>query len=244
MSQGAERAADALRVEEARGASPVLAGILPIAIAIFAFWASWRSVGLPGSGKATFLLFGVLPVPLDFRELTSAGTFLTLSGVMLALLGVAVFLRRREIDNPRDYYGGLALIGLAVVALWASNDLQGMSGFKFGPGTAPRLFAVLLAVLGAVVMAIGLAFEGAALERYAWRGPLFITASVLVFAAAVRPLGLVATSFITIMVCAAAAEEVRWRETTVVAIALTIFCSLLFPYALSLPMPLWPEFWR
>jgi putative tricarboxylic transport membrane protein len=54
----------------------------------------------------------------------------------------------------------------------------------------------------------------------------------------------VVSSFVTIMICAAAAEDVRWRETILVAIALTLFCSLLFPYGLNLPMPLWPWFWR
>lgn len=152
--------------------------------------------------------------------------------------------RRGLIRNPQDFYGGLALIALGVFALWASGDLPGMRGFAFGPGTAPRMFAVLLAANGALISVNGLVFAGPAVERFGWRGPLFITASVFVFSSTVRPLGLVISSFATIMVCAAAAEDVRWRETILVAIALTIFCSLLFPYGLNLPMPLWPPFWR
>ncbi len=35
----------------------------------------------------------------------------------------------------------MALILLALIAFVASNDLPGMRGFAFGPGTAPRLFA-------------------------------------------------------------------------------------------------------
>ena len=50
-----------------------------------------------------------------------------------------------KVRGPRDFYGGLALIGLAIVAIWASGDLPGTHGFAFGPGTAPRLFAGLLA---------------------------------------------------------------------------------------------------
>jgi putative tricarboxylic transport membrane protein len=40
-------------------------------------------------------------------------------------------------------------MAIALFALWASSDLQGMHGFSFGAGTAPRMFAVLLLGLGA-----------------------------------------------------------------------------------------------
>jgi len=146
------------------------------------------------------------------------------------------------IRNPQDFYGGLALVGLALFALWASRDLPGMHGFAFGPGTAPRLFAILLGIIGAAVAAIGFFTKGPRLEHYAIRGPLFITASILVFAATIRPLGLVISSFATIVVCAAATSEVRWIETIIWAAVLTLFCSLLFPYGLNLPMQLWPRF--
>ena len=48
------------------------------------------------------------------------------------------------IRGPQDFVGGLALMAVALFALWASSDLQGMHGFSFGAGTAPRMFAVLL----------------------------------------------------------------------------------------------------
>ncbi|MFK5592657.1 hypothetical protein V7O29_22495, partial [Escherichia coli] len=52
------------------------------------------------------------------------------------------------IKGPQDFIGGLALMLLALFALWASRDLQGMHGFSFGAGTAPRMFALLLLALG------------------------------------------------------------------------------------------------
>ena len=58
---------------------------------------------------------------------------------------------RFKVRAPRDFYGGLALIALAIIAIWTSGDLPGTHGFAFGPGTAPRLFAGLLAVVGALV---------------------------------------------------------------------------------------------
>ncbi len=80
--------------------------------------------------------------------------------------------QRGFIKGPQDFYGGLALVGIALFALWASSDLAGMRGFSFGPGTAPRMFGVLLAILGAGVAIMGLISEGEPLQRYGVRGPL------------------------------------------------------------------------
>ena len=162
--------------------------------------------------------------------------------LLVGLTGVAVALGIQSVRNPQDFYGGVALIGLAVVAMLASIDLPGQRGFAFGPGTAPRLFAMLLAVLGGGVAVGGLLFEGPGLERYAWRGPVFLTGSVLAFAGTIRPLGLVISSFVTIIIAAAAAPDTRWRETLIWAIILTAFCAILFPYGLNLPFQLWPRF--
>jgi len=36
------------------------------------------------------------------------------------------------VRGPQDFVGGIALMAIAVFALWASSDLQGMHGFSFG----------------------------------------------------------------------------------------------------------------
>ena len=145
------------------------------------------------------------------------------------------------IRNPQDFYGGLVLVLFAAFALWASGDLTGIRGFQFGPGTAPRMFAILLGAMGIIIMLIGFFTAGPAVQRYAVRGPLVVTASIIFFAVAVRPLGLVFTSFFTILIAAAGTEEVRWKESIIWTAALTLFCALLFPKALGLPLQLWPE---
>jgi putative tricarboxylic transport membrane protein len=199
------------------------------------------------------------------------------------------------IGSPRDFWGGVILIAFACFALYSSYDLPGMRGFAFGPGTAPRMFAIMLAGFGLIVVATGIFTKGPPIDpgairgtmfgallvavfvvvskfaeptftrlgyrnaetilasvvvlgvaiafaRGVSRGPLFVVASTLIFAGTVRTLGLVIASFISIMVCANATSEVRWRETIVWAAFLTAFCTFLFPYALNLPFPLWPRY--
>lgn len=144
---------------------------------------------------------------------------------------------------PRDFYGGLVMVAVALFALWASRDLPGMRGFAFGPGTAPRLFAVILGALGIAVAATGVVNRGPGIDRFYLRGPLFITLSVVLFAWLVRPLGLVIATFLSILAAAGATPESRLLETLVWGAVLTTFCVLLFPIALNLPMQLWPNSW-
>jgi putative tricarboxylic transport membrane protein len=146
------------------------------------------------------------------------------------------------IRGPQDFVGGVVLMALAVFALRASSDLQGMHGFSFGAGTAPRMFAVLLLLLGAAIALMGILTEGPHVATYAWRGPLFVSLSILSFAATIRPLGLVVSAFASFMIAALGTHETRWIESVIVGICLTVGCALLFPYVLGLPMPLFPRF--
>src|SRR6202051_2302230 len=146
------------------------------------------------------------------------------------------------VRGPQDFVGGIALMAVALFAFWASSDLQGMHGFSFGAGTAPRMFAGLLLGLGFAVTVVGLVTEGPHLATYAWRGPLFISLSIVSFAITVRPLGLVISAFASFMISSLGAVDIRWKETIIVGICLTIGCSLLFPYALGLPLQLFPRF--
>lgn len=166
-----------------------------------------------------------------------------LFSLALALVGAGLVMRKINIRNPQDFYGGVMLIALAVIALLASMSLQGMRGFAFGPATAPRLFATLLGALGGIVVIMGLITNGPQLERFTFRAPLFVIGSVLIFAACIRPLGLVIACFLTILSSAAATTDTNWKETLIWAVILTTFCAILFPYGLALPFQLWPRFW-
>jgi putative tricarboxylic transport membrane protein len=157
---------------------------------------------------------------------------------------------RFKVRGPRDFYGGLALIGLAIVAIWSSGDLPGMHGFAFGPGTAPRLFAGLLAVVGALVALGGLLFDGSPIESYAVRGPAWVLLGILAFAAMIRgfnlgfislpPLGLIPSTFAAFMISIFGSTEFRWVESLIAAVVMTAFCVVLFVYLLQLPFQLWP----
>lgn len=146
------------------------------------------------------------------------------------------------VRGPQDFVGGVALMAIALFALWASGDLQGMHGFSFGAGTAPRMFGYLLLALGAAIAVVGVVQDGPHMATYAWRGPLFVSLAILSFSFTIRPLGLVVSAFASFIISALGTPETKWKETIIVGICLTIGCSLLFPYALGLPLQLFPRF--
>jgi putative tricarboxylic transport membrane protein len=166
---------------------------------------------------------------------------LILSAALL-LVGIAAAIGIVPVHAPRDLYGGIALMMLATVALIASSDLPGQRGFAFGPGTAPRLFSFVLAALGAAVALGGVFAEGPPIEKYRIRGPFFVIIAILAFAAMIRPLGLVPATFLTFLISILGSTEMRWVESLIAAVVMTLFCVLLFVYLLNLPFQLWPRF--
>jgi putative tricarboxylic transport membrane protein len=161
----------------------------------------------------------------------------------LLLVGAAVGVGLVPVPGPRDFYGGLALVDLSTLALIASADLPGQRGFAFGPGTAPRLFSFILAALGAAVAVGGVFAEGPPIEKYKIRGPTLVVISILAFAAMIRPLGLIIATFLAFIVSIVGSTEMRWIESVIGAVIMTIFCWALFVLLLNLPFQLWPRFY-
>ena len=161
--------------------------------------------------------------------------------IALALAGVVTAAGFVPVRGPQDFYGGLTLILLALVALISSADLPGQRGFAFGPGTAPRLFAGLLVIVGAMVAAVGMFSDGPAIEKYKIRGPALVVFAILLFAALIRPFGLVAASYLAFIGSIMGSSEMRWIESIIAAAVMTAFCVLLFVYLLGLPFQLWPQ---
>jgi len=201
-----------------RGPQDFYGGAVLAAMALFALWASSDLPGMRG------FAFGPGTAPRLFAYMLLG------LAVLIALVGLLT-------DGPPsgDFafsgpLGGAVLVVALIPITYFSNKIG-----RWIPGLPPD---IAVAALSAIVV-VGLAFP---LMNVAPRGPLFITAATLVFAVTVRPLGLVFASFVSLMVSAYATTEYRWMEAIIWSAVLTLFCSLLFPWGLNLPLQLWPRF--
>jgi putative tricarboxylic transport membrane protein len=140
----------------------------------------------------------------------------------------------------QDFMAGLAIIAVAALAFWLARDLPAGNGGGMGPGTLPKGLAVLFALLGLALLLNSLFEKGERLARWSIRGPLLILGALVVFGLAVRPLGLAIAGPLAIAVAALSSDEVRWKETLVFGVLMTVFCIGLFKFALGLPIPLAP----
>jgi hypothetical protein len=183
---------------------------------------------------------GALVLLLMAFSITSSTVPIILA-IAIGVVGVATAFGFVPVRAPQDYYGGLVLMMLAVLALIASAELPGQRGFAFGPGTAPRLFAIMLFGLSAAVTLVGVTTVGPVIEKYKLRGPLWVLFAICLFATMIRPVGLVVASFLTWMISILGSTEMRWVESLIAAAAMTVFCVLLFVYLLNLPFQLWPQ---
>src|SRR5262249_47398523 len=160
--------------------------------------------------------------------------------ILTGVVGVAVIAGLVPVRAPQDFYGGLALVLLGTFALIASAELPGQRGFQFGPGTGRRLFAGILAIIGAAVTVIGAFSDGPRIEKYKIRGPALVIIGISLFAALIRPFGLVVATYLAFMVSIMGSKEMRWIESAIAAAAMTLGCVLLFVYLLNLPFQLTP----
>ena len=69
-----------------------------------------------------------------------------------------------------------------------------------------------------------------------------VVIAILLFAALIRPFGLVAATYAAFIVSVMGSTEMRWVESIIGAAVMTAFCVGLFVYLLGLPFQLWPAF--
>jgi putative tricarboxylic transport membrane protein len=148
--------------------------------------------------------------------------------------------RSFRLKSPQNLAAGLFLIAVAAVGFAGAWGLNSGTLGGVGPGLLPKVVAVLVAAFGALMVVEAFVTQGLALERWAYRGPLFVLGAALVFAVTIRYWGLVVTGPLVVLIAACADKGVRVREIVLFSIVLTAFSTALFKFMLRLPIPLAP----
>ncbi|WP_342359244.1 tripartite tricarboxylate transporter TctB family protein [Terrarubrum flagellatum] len=159
------------------------------------------------------------------------------------------------VKAPQDLAAGLFLIALALFAFWLGSNLNPGTLRSMGPGMLPRIVSALVGITGVVLTVNAFLLNGSALDRIAFRGPLFVTIAIIVFGLTIRgfqiplpgggsltapALGILGAGPLAIMVSGFASPETKWGELFIFAIGMTVLCTAMFKLALNLPIPLSP----
>lgn len=139
-----------------------------------------------------------------------------------------------RIRAPQRFVAGIVFICICVFVLWAVRHLN-LGTVKFmGPAMFPRTLAVMLGVCGVALVVLSLMRDGDALQRLSYRGPVLVTAAILLFALTIREFGLSVAGFLALFVSGFATPEARPREVLIFAVAMTVACVILFRYLLGM----------
>ncbi len=147
---------------------------------------------------------------------------------------------KRIIRAPQDLAAGLFLIGLGAFALWQNAGLERGTLRVFGPGMMPMILAWACVIAGFAVGIGAMLWEGPKLERWTFRGPLFILGAAVAFGLTVRPLGMAVAAPLAIVLSSMASSETKLGEAAIFAVVLTAFCLAMFRFMLNLPIPVAP----
>jgi hypothetical protein len=145
---------------------------------------------------------------------------------------------RGFIRAPQNFISGLALICLAVFAIWAVRKLSQGTFSSMGPAMMPRWVAVAVGICGVILIVQSFLDNGPPLEHWSARGPVFVCLGMLAFAVGMINVGFLLAAPVAMVICGFGSSEVRWKELVLLALALTAFCVALFGYALHQPMPI------
>lgn len=109
---------------------------------------------------------------------------------------------------------------------------------EMGPGYFPLMLSIVLGLLS--ILAFLTESDGPGeLSLPPPRSILLVLVAPILFALTIRSLGLVLTVAIVAFVTSFASRSTTLREALLLSIALSAFCTVVFHYALALPVPLW-----
>jgi hypothetical protein len=145
----------------------------------------------------------------------------------------------------RDYIAGALCSALgAGTVLEASRYSIGTLG-AMGPGFYPAVLGAILAVVGMLIGANAADHDTAdplhaVTERVDWRGVTCIVAAVGLFIVLVENAGLLAATFGAVFVAAFGDRQATLRGSAALAAGVAVFGAIVFRWALSVDLPLWP----
>jgi Tripartite tricarboxylate transporter TctB family len=148
-----------------------------------------------------------------------------------------------HIRAPKDFWSGLMFIGFGgFFMVWAVAHYQMGSAVRMGPAYFPAVLGGLLVLLGLVIVAQSLLVEGPRVPAFHFRPLFMVLSACIAYGYLMKPLGLLVATAVMVYVSALGGHEFRWKEVTLLYVALVVFSVLVFVKGLTLPFPICPDF--
>jgi len=149
-----------------------------------------------------------------------------------------------RIRSQKDFASGLMFILVGFGFSWVARGYSMGTAAKMGPGYFPFWLGIVLALLGALVLwgSLSAKKEEDQLARWDIKTLLWILGSVVLFGLMLKPLGMVLSVLVLVLVSSMASHEFSWKGAVANAVILVLISMGAFVYGINLQMPVWPAF--
>lgn len=149
-----------------------------------------------------------------------------------------------HIRNSKDFFAGLVFLFFGIAAMVFATGYQIGTAARMGPGYFPFLLGGVLFGLGLVTSLRSLSRGEPTRKRLPLtiKPALFVLSSVTLFGLLLRPLGLLLSTLMLVVVSSMASHEFRIKESILNAFVLLLMVLIIFVYFLNFQIPLWPSF--
>jgi len=147
-----------------------------------------------------------------------------------------------NVSSPdyRDIIGGLLLTALGVFIVVSAQRYELGTLSSMGPGYFPTMLGGLMAVFGLMIAVPALFRTGESLDIN-WRGYALVVGSLIFFALALRPLGLLLTTAISVFISSLASSAINLKGRLVLVVCVLFLTYVIFVLGLSMRLPLLPR---
>ncbi|QET04986.1 MULTISPECIES: tripartite tricarboxylate transporter TctB family protein [Cupriavidus] len=149
-----------------------------------------------------------------------------------------------RIRSQKDFASGLMFILVGLSFSFVARGYSMGTAAKMGPGYFPFLLGLVLALLGVIVTigSLGTKGEEDQLARWDLKTLLWILGSVVLFGLLLKPLGMVLSVFVLVVISSMASHEFSWKGALCAGVVLVLISMGAFVYGINLQMPVWPAF--
>ena len=142
--------------------------------------------------------------------------------------------------DQKSLGAGLAFILLGGVLLFYAHAALDMgTARRMGPGYFPRMVALGLVLIGAMVIATAKGITHVDLRHWPLRQMAMVSVAVLVFAVGLDRIGFLASAFAMTLIATKARRETKLHHAALIAAAITVFCAVVFRFGLGIPFRLY-----
>src|SRR5436190_6936611 len=190
----------------------------------------WSGLMFIGSGLF-FMIWAMIYYQMGTAVRMGPAYFPTVLGGLLAVLGLIILAESLMVTPEGE---AKLVVPFNIVDMAIAVAIYVAIGFLAKWIGISSDWAIILGTAVVVVLTV--------LYRPDAKGMVLITAATVAYGYLMKPLGLVVATAALVFISAYGGHEFKWKEVAILFVILIIFSVLVFVKGLTLPFPIWPEY--